>query len=83
MASDEITNALKLLTKMYAEASLALLDQSEHVLALQDVVFALDSRAQAIFNKQFALKHAANAERREALQRMLQESRIEFPGRPN
>jgi hypothetical protein len=79
----QLQNALKNLAKAQHEGVIASLSHSEHILALETVLFSLDSRARELFEKQLALEHEKNRKRREELGMLLQSMRSASPKMPS
>jgi hypothetical protein len=61
------------MAKAQNDAAVTALDCSEHIVALETVLFSLDPHARELFEKQLAVERAKHQKRREEL-RMIQES---------
>jgi hypothetical protein len=79
----KLQNALRNFAKGQHDAALASLSHSEHIRALETVLFSLDSRARELFEKQLAVEHEKNRKRREDLEMLLQSMRLASPKMPS
>ena len=79
---EEATRLLKSFAKTQTAIQLSLLDYKEHLHTLRFVLFALDHRAQGIFEEQLAVEHEKNQKSREELEGLLRLSDSSL-GKPN